>query len=104
MHQARVGVIGAGPSGLYAVAALLGSGEPVSISVLDRLPGFVDSNVEPKNLEQKQIGDLGVPEVPDRDGGPSRIRPLDPLIPSRSRRRTRKHPKEPPPENSGGSA
>ena len=34
----RVAVVGAGPSGLYAAAALLTSDVPVSVEVLDRLP------------------------------------------------------------------
>jgi ferredoxin/flavodoxin---NADP+ reductase len=58
MHQARIGVIGAGPSGLYAVAALLGSGEPVSISVLDRLPapyGLVRYGVAPDHVKMKSV-------------------------------------------------
>jgi ferredoxin/flavodoxin---NADP+ reductase len=58
MHQARIGVIGAGPSGLYAVAALLGSGEPMSISVLDRLPapyGLVRYGVAPDHVKMKSV-------------------------------------------------
>jgi hypothetical protein len=43
-------------------------------------------------------------EPPPAQCGPSRTRTLDPLIKSRSRKRTRKHSKEPPPENSGTSA
>ncbi len=36
--QFRVAVPGAGPSGLYTAAALLASGEPIGVEVLDRLP------------------------------------------------------------------
>jgi ferredoxin--NADP+ reductase len=38
MDRYRVAVVGAGPSGLYAAAALLASGEPIDVDVLDRLP------------------------------------------------------------------
>ena len=38
MVGARVAVIGAGPSGLYAAAAIVGSGADVGVDVLDRLP------------------------------------------------------------------
>jgi len=34
-RQARVAVIGAGPSGLYAAAALLAADEPIGVDVLD---------------------------------------------------------------------
>ncbi len=58
MPQPRVAVIGAGPSGLYAVAALLASGEPMSISVLDRLPapyGLVRYGVAPDHVKMKSV-------------------------------------------------
>lgn len=54
----RVAVIGAGPSGLYAAAALLGSGEPVSVEVLDRLPapyGLVRYGVAPDHVKMKSV-------------------------------------------------
>lgn len=54
----RVAVIGAGPSGLYAAAALLTSGEPVSIEVLDRLPapyGLVRYGVAPDHVKMKSV-------------------------------------------------
>jgi ferredoxin--NADP+ reductase len=58
MQQARVAVIGAGPSGLYAVASLLASKEPVSIEVLDRLPapyGLVRYGVAPDHVKMKSV-------------------------------------------------
>ncbi|QJY49584.1 FAD-dependent oxidoreductase [Pseudonocardia broussonetiae] len=54
----RVAVIGAGPSGLYAAAALLSSGEPVSVEVLDRLPapyGLVRYGVAPDHVKMKSV-------------------------------------------------
>jgi ferredoxin/flavodoxin---NADP+ reductase len=57
-RQARVAVIGAGPSGLYAAAALLASGEPVSVDVLDRLPapyGLVRYGVAPDHVKMKSV-------------------------------------------------
>jgi ferredoxin/flavodoxin---NADP+ reductase len=56
--QARVAVIGAGPSGLYAAAALLASGQPVSVEVLDRLPapyGLVRYGVAPDHVKMKSV-------------------------------------------------
>ncbi|WP_250557645.1 FAD-dependent oxidoreductase [Pseudonocardia lacus] len=56
--RARVAVIGAGPSGLYAAAALLASGEPVSVEVLDRLPapyGLVRYGVAPDHVKMKSV-------------------------------------------------
>jgi ferredoxin/flavodoxin---NADP+ reductase len=56
--QARVAVIGAGPSGLYAAAALLASGEAVSVEVLDRLPapyGLVRYGVAPDHVKMKSV-------------------------------------------------
>jgi len=58
MQKPRIAVIGAGPSGLYAVAALLASGEPVSIHVLDRLPapyGLVRYGVAPDHVKMKSV-------------------------------------------------
>jgi ferredoxin--NADP+ reductase len=56
--QFRIAVIGAGPSGLYAAAALLASGEPVSVEVLDRLPapyGLVRYGVAPDHVKMKSV-------------------------------------------------
>src|SRR5262245_27221210 len=60
MHDGkkRVAVIGAGPSGLYAAASLLASGEPVSVEVLDRLPapyGLVRYGVAPDHVKMKSV-------------------------------------------------
>ena len=57
-RPARVAVIGAGPSGLYAAAALLASGEPVGVDVLDRLPapyGLVRYGVAPDHVKMKTV-------------------------------------------------
>ena len=54
----RVAVIGAGPSGLYAAAALLGSDEPIVVDVLDRLPapyGLVRYGVAPDHVKMKSV-------------------------------------------------
>jgi len=66
----RIAVVGAGPSGLYAVAALLKSQVPVSIDVFDRLPtpyGLVRFGVAPDHAKMKTVIDtLRKPfEVPD---------------------------------------
>jgi ferredoxin--NADP+ reductase len=58
MDQYRIAVIGAGPSGLYAAAALLASGQPVSVEVLDRLPapyGLVRYGVAPDHVKMKSV-------------------------------------------------
>ncbi|OLT10876.1 pyridine nucleotide-disulfide oxidoreductase [Pseudonocardia sp. CNS-139] len=50
--------MGAGPSGLYAAAALLASGAPVSVEVLDRLPapyGLVRYGVAPDHVKMKSV-------------------------------------------------
>jgi ferredoxin--NADP+ reductase len=57
-RPARVAVIGAGPSGLYAAAALLAAAEPVSVEVLDRLPapyGLVRYGVAPDHVKMKSV-------------------------------------------------
>ena len=57
-RQARVAVIGAGPSGLYAAAALLAADVPVSVDVLDRLPapyGLVRYGVAPDHVKMKNV-------------------------------------------------
>ncbi len=54
----RVAVVGAGPSGLYAAAALVASGQPVSVEVLDRLPapyGLVRYGVAPDHVKMKSV-------------------------------------------------
>ncbi len=54
----RVAVVGAGPSGLYAAAALLTSELPVSVDVLDRLPapyGLVRYGVAPDHVKMKSV-------------------------------------------------
>lgn len=58
MERQRVAVIGAGPSGLYAAAALLDSGEPIDVDVLDRLPapyGLVRYGVAPDHVKMKSV-------------------------------------------------
>jgi ferredoxin/flavodoxin---NADP+ reductase len=60
MHEGRtrIAVIGAGPSGLYAAAALLASGLPVGVEVLDRLPapyGLVRYGVAPDHVKMKSV-------------------------------------------------
>ncbi|MHA6620677.1 FAD-dependent oxidoreductase [Pseudonocardia sp. DLS-67] len=57
-RQARVAVIGAGPSGLYAAAALLGADQPLVVDVLDRLPapyGLVRYGVAPDHVKMKSV-------------------------------------------------
>lgn len=54
----RVAVIGAGPSGLYAAAALVASGAPVSVDVVDRLAapyGLVRYGVAPDHVKMKSV-------------------------------------------------
>ncbi len=54
----RVAVVGAGPSGLYAAAALLSADQPVSVEVLDRLPapyGLVRYGVAPDHVKMKSV-------------------------------------------------
>ncbi|MFC5952368.1 FAD-dependent oxidoreductase [Pseudonocardia lutea] len=71
--QPRVAVIGAGPSGLYAAAALLASEVPVDVDVLDRLPapyGLVRYGVAPDHVKMKSV--IRVLQKPFADG--SRVR------------------------------
>jgi ferredoxin--NADP+ reductase len=54
----RVAVVGAGPSGLYAAAALVASGVAVDVDVLDRLPapyGLVRYGVAPDHVKMKSV-------------------------------------------------
>jgi len=54
----RVAVVGAGPSGLYAAAALAASGTAVDVDVLDRLPapyGLVRYGVAPDHMKMKSV-------------------------------------------------
>ena len=54
----RVAVVGAGPSGLYAAAALAASDTAVDIDVLDRLPapyGLVRYGVAPDHVKMKSV-------------------------------------------------
>ncbi|MBA0124505.1 FAD-dependent oxidoreductase [Haloechinothrix sp. YIM 98757] len=54
----QVAVVGAGPSGLYAVRALLESAVEVSVDVFDRLPapyGLVRYGVAPDNQKMKSV-------------------------------------------------
>ncbi|CAA9385784.1 MAG: Ferredoxin--NADP(+) reductase, actinobacterial (eukaryote-like) type [uncultured Pseudonocardia sp.] len=58
MDRYRVAVVGAGPSGLYAAAALLASGRPIDVDVLDRLPapyGLVRYGVAPDHVKMKSV-------------------------------------------------
>ncbi|GAA4546129.1 FAD-dependent oxidoreductase [Pseudonocardia xishanensis] len=69
----RVAVIGAGPSGLYAAAALATSDVPVDVDVLDRLPapyGLVRYGVAPDHVKMKSV--IRVLRKPFADG--SRVR------------------------------
>ena len=54
----RVAVIGSGPSGLYTVAALVASGQPLHVDVIDRLPtpyGLVRYGVAPDHAKMKLV-------------------------------------------------
>ncbi|WP_281690095.1 FAD-dependent oxidoreductase [Pseudonocardia thermophila] len=54
----RIAVVGAGPSGLYAAAALAASGRPVDVDVIDRLPapyGLVRYGVAPDHVKMKSV-------------------------------------------------
>jgi ferredoxin/flavodoxin---NADP+ reductase len=54
----RIAVVGAGPSGLYAVAALLDGPDPVAVDVFDRLPapyGLVRYGVAPDHPKMKNV-------------------------------------------------
>lgn len=54
----RIAVIGAGPSGLYTVAALLAGAQGLSVDVFDRLPtpyGLVRYGVAPDHVKMKSV-------------------------------------------------
>jgi ferredoxin--NADP+ reductase len=54
----RVAIVGAGPSGLYAAAALAASDTAVDVDVLDRLPapyGLVRYGVAPDHVKMKSV-------------------------------------------------
>ena len=56
----RVAVIGAGPAGVYAAAALLGDDRPVSVDVFDAVPapyGLVRYGVAPDHPKIKSVAD-----------------------------------------------
>ncbi|MFR9807233.1 FAD-dependent oxidoreductase [Pseudonocardia sp. RS010] len=58
MSAHRVAVVGSGPSGLYTVAALLASGGPLHVDVIDRLPtpyGLVRYGVAPDHAKMKAV-------------------------------------------------
>ncbi len=81
----RVAVVGAGPSGLYAAAALLSSDVPVSVDVLDRLPapyGLVRYGVAPGPRED-EVGD---------PGAAAPVRPRGARVPRRREHRGRRAP------------
>lgn len=54
----RVAVVGSGPAGFYAAGALLGSGTPVEVDVIERLPtpwGLVRLGVAPDHPKIKSV-------------------------------------------------
>lgn len=58
IQRPRVAVVGSGPSGLYAAAALLDADPPVSVDVFDRLPtpfGLVRYGVAPDHVKMKSV-------------------------------------------------
>ena len=58
MNTPRIAVIGSGPSGLYTVAALVASGGPLQVDVIDRLPtpyGLVRYGVAPDHATMKSV-------------------------------------------------
>ena len=57
-EQLAVAVVGAGPSGFYAAAALLDAGPNVTVSLIDRLPtpfGLVRAGVAPDHQDTKGV-------------------------------------------------
>jgi ferredoxin/flavodoxin---NADP+ reductase len=58
VNDPRIAVVGSGPSGLYTVAALLASGQPLHVDVIDRLPtpyGLVRYGVAPDHATMKTV-------------------------------------------------
>jgi ferredoxin--NADP+ reductase len=58
VNEPRIAVVGSGPSGLYTVAALLASGQPLHVDVIDRLPtpyGLVRYGVAPDHAKMKAV-------------------------------------------------
>jgi hypothetical protein len=58
VNDPRIAVVGSGPSGLYTVAALLASGQPLRVDVIDRLPtpyGLVRYGVAPDHARMKAV-------------------------------------------------
>ena len=58
MNDPRIAVVGSGPSGLYTVAALVASGHPLRVDVIDRLPtpyGLVRYGVAPDHATMKTV-------------------------------------------------
>jgi ferredoxin--NADP+ reductase len=58
VNDPRVAVVGSGPSGLYTVAALVASGQPLHVDVIDRLPtpyGLVRYGVAPDHAKMKAV-------------------------------------------------
>ena len=58
MNTVRVAVVGSGPAGFYAAAALLGADPPAEVDVLDRLPtpwGLVRLGVAPDHPKLKSV-------------------------------------------------
>ncbi len=70
-HPLRIAIVGSGPSAMFVAEALLESGRPVEISVLERLPvpfGLVRFGVAPDHQTTKRAADsmqktLGDPSV-----------------------------------------
>jgi ferredoxin--NADP+ reductase len=58
VNDPRIAVVGSGPSGLYTAAALLASGQPLHVDVIDRLPtpyGLVRYGVAPDHAAMKSV-------------------------------------------------
>jgi ferredoxin/flavodoxin---NADP+ reductase len=58
VNDPRIAVVGSGPSGLYTVAALVASGHPLRVDVIDRLPtpyGLVRYGVAPDHATMKTV-------------------------------------------------
>ena len=56
-HPLRVAIVGSGPSGFYALEALLKSGKTVTVDIIERLPapfGLVRNGVAPDHPKLKQ--------------------------------------------------